>query len=190
MATDPLHEKGKVLEDIFFAERDRQLIAALKQKADQEQAAVDLGALTGIGDTAVLGRLVGLGVTPDSLAAFALVPLLCVAWADRMLDKAEREAILIEAAAGGLTEGSAGHQLLSGWLSREPNERLVDAWRSYHASLAPHLSDAERAALKASLLEGAQRIARASGGLFGLGSISADEAEALRRLEALLDAQA
>jgi hypothetical protein len=186
MATDPLHEKGKTLEDIFFAERDRELIAALRQKAAREQATIDLAALTGISDRAVLDRVTSLGVSPDTLAAFTLVPLLQVAWADGTLDHKEREAILIEATAIGLHEGSAGHQLLAGWLHREPEPSLFDAWKAYHAALAPHLSDADKAKLRGELLERAKRIARASGGVLGIGAVGKAEAEVIEKLEAML----
>lgn len=186
MASDSLHDRGKTLEDIFFAERDRQLIQALKDKAAKDKAAVDLGKLTGIQSAEVLAKVAGLGVTADSLAAFAIVPLLYVAWADSVLDTAEREAILLEAAAMGLDDDSPGYTLLQGWLTREPHPELFTAWRTFHAALAPHLSETERASLKTDLMDKARRIARSSGGLLGLGSVSADEREALRKLDELL----
>ncbi|MCB9666367.1 MAG: hypothetical protein H6732_19810 [Alphaproteobacteria bacterium] len=188
MSHDPLHDRGKTLEDIFFAERDRQLLVAIKEKAAKQQAAVDLAALTGIQNGEVLDRLADLGLTPDTLAAFAIVPLLYVAWADEVLDDGEAEAILLEARAVGMRDDGPGYALLQSWLSRAPRPELFDAWRSYHQALRPHLTSVERQALHDDLLEKARRIARSSGGLFGLGSVSADEREALRKLDELLTA--
>jgi hypothetical protein len=184
--TDTLHERGKALEDMFFAERDRKLINALRDAAAKEQAAVDIGNITGVSDTSVLQTIAGLGVTSETLAAFSLVPLLHVAWSDKVLDSSERDAILVEAVAGGVFRGSAAYSLLEGWLTRAPEPKLFDTWKAYHQALMPKLSESDRAQLKADLIEKARRIARASGGLFGLGSVSADEREALRKLEELL----
>lgn len=188
MSTDALHDRGKTLEDLFFADRDRQLILAMKEKAARQQAALDLGALTGIQSPEVLASLADLGLTPDTLAAFAIVPLLYVAWADDVLDDGEATAILLEARALGMREDGPGYGLLQSWLSRAPRPELFDAWRAYHQALRPHLTVVERKALHDDLLEKARRIARSSGGLFGLGSVSADEREALRKLEELLAA--
>lgn len=184
--TDHLHARGKALEDIFFAERDRKLIEAMREKAALDQTALDLAQVTGVADSGVLHVVAALGVSPETLAAFSLVPLLHVAWSDTLLDTGERDAILVEAVNGGVFRGSAAYALLEGWLTRAPEPELYAAWKAYHAALAPKLSEAERAAFKASLMERARRIARASGGLFGLGSVSADETEAIRKLEELL----
>lgn len=186
MSNDPLHARGKTLEDLFFEERDRELLRRLREKAQTEATVADLRALTGIQDAAVLEHIAGLGVSTDSLAAFSLVPLLSIAWADRVLDAAERAAILVEARAMGLAEGSPALALLEGWLSREPKEELVKAWQDFHRALAARLSAEDRASLRADLTEKAGRIARASGGLLGVGAVSNAERDALARLAALL----
>lgn len=184
--TDTLHERGKALEDMFFAERDRKLIQALRDAAAKDQAALDIGNVTGVADLSVLHNVAALGVTAETLAAFSLVPLLHVAWSDKVLDASERDAILVEAVAGGVFRGSTAYTMLEGWLTRAPEPKLFDAWRAYHQALLPKLSADDRTKLKADLHEKARRIARASGGLFGLGSVSAEEREALRKLDELL----
>ncbi len=184
--TDALHARGKTLEDLFFEERDRELLARLRKKAEAEQTLTDLRGVTGIQNQAVLERIVGLGVKPETLSAFSLVPLLHVAWADRELDPAERAAILVEAEAMGLAHDSAAFGLLQAWLERGPSDDLFEAWQSFHTSLAPHLSAEERAQIRDDLTEKARRIARASGGVLGIGAVSGVEKAALERIEALL----
>lgn len=184
--SDVLKDRGQALEDIFFAERDRELIAALKEKAEREKAVVDLARITGIDDAAVLDRITGLGVRPDTLTAVSVVPLLFVAWADDTLDPAEREAILTEALDMGLHRDAPAYQLLESWLTRAPNPELFDAWKAYHAELVGHLGADERARLRDELLVKARRIARASGGMLGFGAVSGEEGQAIQRLEALL----
>jgi|JI7StandDraft_1071085.scaffolds.fasta_scaffold481539_1 hypothetical protein len=184
--SDALTERGRALEDMFFAARDQERVAALRARAELEGAAASLSQQTLVEDEAVLHRVVGLGVTVETLAAFSVVPLLYVAWGDRVLDPAERDAIVAEAVAAGIETGSAAHDLLQSWLTRSPNPELFEAWRAFHAELAPHLSERERGALKEDILSKAARVARASGGFLGFGSVSAAEQAALRQLETLL----
>ena len=84
--SDALTERGRALEDMFFAARDQERVAALRARAELEGAAASLSQQTLVEDEAVLHRVVGLGVTVETLAAFSVVPLLYVAWGDRVLD--------------------------------------------------------------------------------------------------------
>lgn len=183
---DLLSERGRALEDKFFAERERQLLDALRAKTEREAVSAELAHQTGIADQGLVQRLVGLGLSPDTLAAFNVVPMLMVAWGDDLMDAAEREAILEEAVASGISRESSAFTLLSGWLTRAPNPELVDAWRAFHSHLDGHLSEEERRALREDLLGRAERIARVSGGFLGIGAVSADERRTLDDLKATL----
>jgi hypothetical protein len=134
----------------------------------------------------VLAKIVDLGVTPMTMAAFSIIPMLHVAWSDRVMDAAERKSILLEATASGLKSTSPAYSLLESWLSERPNPELFQAWRLYHEALVPHLTPEEREKLKAEMLARAENVARASGGIFGLAAVSGEERAALRELEAAL----
>ena len=181
-----LSDRGRALEDKFFAERERQLLEALRAKAEAKESAEVLASETGIQDAPLLARMVALGVRADTLAAFAVVPLLHVAWGDDLLDTAEREAIEREALGSGISRESGAFTLLSAWLTREPNRELFDAWKQFHADLAPLLTGEEREALAADLLGRCERVARASGGILGIGAVSASERAALAELRSIL----
>jgi hypothetical protein len=184
--SDLLSERGRALEDKFFAERDRQLLDAIRLKAEAEQATSALGEQTGVTDGPLLTKLVQLGVRVDTLAAFAVVPLLHVAWGDDVLDTSERQAILLEAASSGLSSESPAFALLEAWLTRSPNRDLFVAWRAFHADLVPLLTVEDRQSLADDLLTRCERVARASGGVFGIGAVSSGERAALAELKALL----
>lgn len=184
--SDTLKERGQALEDMFFAEHDRKLIAALKERAAKKEAAEAIGHQTGIDDGEVLSAVAELGVTEESLAAFSMMPLLYVAWGDNVMDEAEKVAILTEALASGIHRDSAAYHLLELWLTREPHPELIATWQSFHTALAAQLSESKRQAIKDDLIARAQRVARASGGFLGFGSVSAAEQAVLEKLEALL----
>jgi hypothetical protein len=186
MSKETLGERGKALEGKFFKDLEQEQIDAFKTKQAKAAAVAELAEITGFTDKAVLQRVVDLGVTPMTLAAFSIVPMLYVAWSDRVLDASERRAILLEATAAGLKSTSAAYGLLETWLTERPNKDLFQAWKEYHAALMPLLGAKERAALKADVLGKAERVARASGGFLGVATVSNEEREALRELTELL----
>lgn len=186
MSTETLGDRGKALEGKFFLDREHEQIAKLKAKQAKDSAVSDLVDITGFSDEEILRKIVDLGVTPMTLAAFSIVPMLHVAWSDRVLDAAERKSILLEATGAGLKSTSPAYALLESWLTESPNPELFPAWKAYHAELVTHLSDGERAKLKTEIMAKADKVARASGGLLGFASVSTEEREALNELLAVL----
>ena len=152
------------------------------QKMQESKEA--LATVSGIGNDAILSRLVELDVRPETVAALAAVPLIEVAWADGEVDPKEREAVLSHASGQGIRPGSIAHELLERWLTHRPDAVLFEAWRAYLSGLCEHLDENERELLKAELLHATEATARASGGFLGLGSISSSEQDMLAELAA------
>jgi hypothetical protein len=186
MSTESLGDRGKALEGKFFHEREQQQIARLREQKAREAAVDELADIVGVKDEALLSRMVELGVTPMTLVAFNVVPMLHVAWSDRQLDEQERKSILLEATDMGVKSTSPAYALMESWLSERPRPELFEAWKAYHAELRQHLSAAERQELRRTTLERAETVARASGGLLGIGSVSGDERAALQELDRIL----
>ena len=176
---DFLDERRRSLEEEFFHRENQRLLDQLRQDMQREETLRALSEASGIRNPALLERIADLGVTPETVAALSLVPLVEVAWADGKLDDREKEAIL-KASRSELPEGGASYRLLESWLERRPQAKLRKAWRHYIQGLAQELDPAEREALRTDLLGRARHMAEASGGFLGLGSrISRAEAEVL-----------
>jgi hypothetical protein len=77
--SDIFNERAVALVDLFFAERDEELLANLRARAADVSNVAALREHTGISDDQVLADLVGLGVTSETLTAFSLVPMFAVA---------------------------------------------------------------------------------------------------------------
>src|SRR5262245_40983293 len=182
MAPEPeiLRGRGRNLEDEFFHRADKQLLARLKVAKAVEATRETLGKASGVTDTAVLDRMIALGIKPPTLAALSLVPVVEVAWADGTLDAKERRGTQQRAREAGISpEGMA---LLETWLDRQPNPELFDTWVQMVKSVRAQLGPDELASLKTAVLERARAVAGASGGVLGLGGkVSAAEAAMLQR---------
>ena len=167
---DYLGERGKALEDSFFAQRDRELLAKLKEAAGAGDIRKALALAIGINDDAVIDKLVALGIQPEMALALSMVPLVQVAWADGAIHGGEYEAVMSAAQDSGINEGTPAHGLLESWLANNPGDTLIDAWHGYIQALVRELSAKERAALKDATLQRARTIAGIAGGILGLGS--------------------
>ena len=183
----PSYTRGSRLEDLFFEKEDVLLVEQRRRLAQMERTQGVLAEISGIGDCEVLTRLVELEVSPDLLAALAIVPLIEVAWADGEVREHEAVAVLAGAEGSGIAKGSANHILLQEWLRHRPPKAMLEAWTYYAAGLCEALSDQQRESLRHDLLLRARRVAEAAGGFLGLTSrVSGQERAVLARLEAAL----
>jgi hypothetical protein len=186
MPQDPeiLRDRGKSLEDEFFRREDQRLLARLKELRSVEMSREALAKASGITKPEVLDRLLKLGIQAQTLAALSIVPLVEVAWADGALDANERRTVLDQAAATGIISASPAYGLLEAWLEHRPSQQLLDAWRDLVRAIREQIGPAEADRLKAEIVERARVVARASGGLLGVGSkVSTAEAAMLASLE-------
>jgi len=177
---------GKHLEDAFFLKSDPALVEsqmALRKTKETKEA---LARVSGIEDEVVLDKLVALDVKPETLAPFSLIPLIEVAWADGVVTGDEAAAILESASGSGIKKGSVEYDLLKQWIGRKPSPDLIEAWIQYARDLGSKLTQIERDSLRASVISRAKRLARVSGGVFGIGAVSVQEKTALGKMEQAL----
>jgi hypothetical protein len=182
-----LKNYGKALEDSFFERENQRLLAKLREKSERERKRATLREALRIDDDAVLDHLVALDLSPETIVAFSLVPLVEVAWADGEIQPNEREAVLRAADERGVAASSISRQLLDNWLRRKPPAALLEVWRHYSKALLKELSAEERRMMRNRLVGSARAIAEAAGGFLGVGSISAAEKAALQDLELTFD---
>lgn len=182
-----LSRRAKLMENAFYFEQDRELVARRHELQHMETTRKGLSEVSGISSRPVLDRLIELGVTPDVLAVLALVPLVEVAWACGHVRKEEKAAILAAADKVRFAKGSIDYAILEQWLTRRPPPKLVSAWEHYVAALCEELSESQREQMKKTLLSHARAVAEAAGGFLGLTStISPEEQKALDRIERAL----
>ena len=171
MSDDFLGDRRRVLEDSFFAQRDRDLMEKLKKQVKEEA----LADACGIKNPEVLGGLVDSNISPETITALTLVPLIAVAWADGEIAPKERDAIFSATESAGIEPDSVCRQLLDSWLAEAPGPELVEAWKAYIRALAGTGSAAAVETLRNDVLGHAREIAGVAGGILGVGSISKSE---------------
>jgi len=180
-----LQDRGKALEERFFAKQDRELIEQAKAERTESEEMESLAEVTRNSDPALQTAVMAAGVSADSAAALSLAPLVIVAWADGEVQELERKAILDAARESGVTSDHA-QELIASWLAHRPTPDLIEAWESCTADLAARLDPEERKKLSEQIMDNAKKVASASGGVLGFGKTSSDEKVALDRLEAAL----
>ena len=179
-----LNDRRAALEDAFFARQNDALLRRLREADGARSRKESLSAATGIKDEALLQQLDSLGIDADALIAFALVPLVRVAWADGSIDSNERRAVLSRAQAAGLPAQGTGRKLFENWLAEPPPPAVFSAWKAYIGTLG----DERRDLLKAEILDRTRAVAAAAGGFLGmLGTVSPAEERVLREVEAAFE---
>jgi tellurite resistance protein len=134
----------------------------------------------------LLGLLAHLGVDDMNYKALALLPLVQVAWSDGEIQPEERAVILgLAKDTWGLS--ADGMMLLNNWLHYRPSEAYVHRGQGVLVALAGRARGLrlEVDAL-GDVVSLAQDVARAAGGLFGIGAISRAEGDAIRKIAAAL----
>jgi len=176
-------ERERGLENEFFYRVDQELIQKLKEESACERGLMDLSEVTGITDQDLLGDLLEVGIGPETLVALSLIPLVQVAWADRILDSKERAAVLRVAAAEGIGETTASHRILNDWLHDKPEGKLFATWRQYVITIAGKLTQEQVERLRQDVLRRTRAIAQTTGGFLGVGSVSESEQDILNEIE-------
>ena len=181
--TNPIEIGRKHVEEAFFIANDKALIEKQKALKKMRETKESLAKVSGIHNEAVLEKLMELEVRPETLASLAVIPLIEVAWADGSVSKKEEEAVLAAAAGIGIKKGGIEYGLLEQWLAHRPPQKMMDAWVHYIQGLGERLTKQEKSALKAELLGQAMKIAESSGGLLGVGAVSKEEKDVIKKME-------
>jgi len=186
------HDHAAELTELIFQEHDLALLEVLDEGDAKEVAhharLEALARATGVRDERTLQMLLDRGITADRAAALTLIPLVAVAWADGRLQDDEIHALQNAAHEQGVEKGSPAYELFRRWLLVEPIRRLRAAWANYVISLCKDMSDSDREALREQTLDRAVAVARAAGGVLGLGDkVSEREEEILEELSLAFD---
>ena len=185
---DAFGERGRSLEEDYFRKKDRELIEKMRRAAAAEQVRQDLGRKTGLDDPELLQELHDLGFTPDTVNLVPLIPVIQMAWAESGITKAERELILRLARSRGVDVGSAADRQLAEWMTDRPAEALfARAGRLIRAMLDSGSTPGDLTA--DDLVKYCEDVASASGGILGIGRISAEERALLSSIAADLKAR-
>jgi hypothetical protein len=185
---DVLARHKRKLEEQYFRTENRELVDRMKRTAAADQEDRELDARTGLHDPELLRQIHFLGFTAETVSLLPLVPLLQVAWARRGIARGERRLILELARARGISEGSAADVELSRWLEHHPPEEVFTrAMHLIRAMLAAHSPETHDLTAD-DLVRYCEKVAEASGGIFGLARVSVEERYVLGRIAAALQA--
>jgi len=176
-------ERRRSYESEYFQRRERELLEKMRERGRREREAKELAEPVGVSDDEILKELHDLGYTRETVTLLHLVPLLQVAWIDGAVSSAERAGILEAAKLRGVEESSPAYRQLLGWLDKKPLDGFFEDTLRLIGNLLAIMPESESAKHKADLLSYSNAIARASGGILGLGSkVSTAEQEAIDRI--------
>jgi hypothetical protein len=172
-------DKPTKTEDEYFHRRDRELLEQKRRAEAEVTARQALSSALGITDEELVRRLQAQGITADLAVLLPWLPAVQVAWL-KSLTAAERDWLLDHVRANQTPPLNAeATARLQEWLDKSPSDQLykaaLEALKLQLSTLGP---DA-RATLRDKVLNAARGVSAASGGVLGIGSVSAEEKAAL-----------
>jgi hypothetical protein len=184
--TDALHKRGRALEDEFFHRVDEELRHKIRQKMQREHSKETLAQATGFTDDGLLDHLVEADFTVSNIAALALVPMVWVAWADGMVSRNERQAILHTSLTRGLENQPTALHLIEDWINKRPSKALWNLWKEYAEAIKESLTPATGKLLAAVILNQSKEVAVVSASRLGQKKISKAEQKVLDEIATIL----
>jgi uncharacterized tellurite resistance protein B-like protein len=131
-------------------------------------------------------RLAWMGIDEHTVGVVALLPLVQVAWADGAVQPQERGVILGIADERFSLDAEARH-LLESWLTHQPTAAYLETGRALMVELAQRSAGPRLPPQTlGEAVDQARDVARAAGGLFGIGTVAASEKAALEQIAELL----
>lgn len=154
---------------------EHRIVKRLRQDAETTEGREQLIRSTGAGDPQLIEELIDLGITAEGLISLRLFPLVLVAWAEDRADGPERNTVMEEARRIGIRDDSVPFVLLDQWMTRQPPGITVDAWkRSLRLDFARMSALAQQKLIRMTEKQ-MVAVAKASGGILGLGKVSKKE---------------
>jgi hypothetical protein len=172
---DAFANRGKMLEDAFFKDRDQKLIEKLRGELSSFEEKKKLAHVSGIVEDRVLHNLVQAGVKAETLAAVSLIPMVEIAWCDGSVSAEERDAVLNAAVSQNIHPGTAAYEILGQWLKNRPDPHVITAWKDYVKEVSRLMPKESLAEMRKHFLDRCKRVAEAAGGFLGLATISKHE---------------
>jgi len=173
-------------EDRWFHEKEEreraELRSQMEHRAANEENRRKLAENLGTDDAAVIARVEALGLDGDVAKVLHLLPLLQVAWADDSISISERRAIMGAVEARGIPASDPAAKFMASLLETRPSQTLLDEILSVLKDIL-----AAKGMSASSMIDACQKVAEASGGLFGIGNRvdDAEHAAILKLIEAL-----
>jgi hypothetical protein len=174
--------KKRKHEEDYFRKQDQELIDRMRRAAESQAARQALEAKTGLQDPALLGDIQELGFTAETVSLLPLLPILQVAWAEGGVSDAERKLILDVARTRGVEPGSVADEQLADWMRQRPPDQVFARGGRLIAAMLAAGSDETKDLTADDLVKYCEAIAGASGGIFGLGKVSAEEKALLAQI--------
>ncbi len=186
--SSPIHEQSLSLETAFFRKRDAELIAEIRKREMGQNRKKALAEVSGIEDQSVLDELVAHDIHAETLAAFSLVPVIEVAWADGAIQPAERDFLLGAIVDAGIPRDGIAFRMMEQWLDEPPAPKLMKLWVTYTRALMSVLPPEAAERIRRTMLTHARSVAEAAGGFLGFGRVSKEEEKILQTLEEAFEA--
>ena len=185
--SDAFERRRRSFEAEYFSRKEAHLVNKLKQVFEKKIEKEAVRKATGIKNERLLDNLVTVNVSGDLMAAFNLLPLVEVAWADGAVDEREVRALMTALEQQGILPDTPAHSRMEFAIKHGPDPEAKKLWYLYAGELKNTLSARELAEFRQDILDTARTVANVSGGLLNIAfTVSPNEQRVLDAVEKAL----
>ncbi|OYP28901.1 hypothetical protein [Rhodopirellula sp. MGV] len=177
--TDTIHQRGHVLEDLYFRRVDDTLLQSMREKSKRVAMLRELANIAAVDDPELLNHMLDLNINASTIAAFTLTPLVFVAWADGTVTSGERQMVISAALTRGVSDNPLAFILLKQWLDVRPPRDLWETWKEYAQKLHESLPAETADSVADRLISNAKVVAKSSGSVLRRGKVTNPEQKIL-----------
>jgi hypothetical protein len=141
--------------------------------------------MAGICSRALEDRLYQAGFLSENVLAMELFPIAKTAWASGSVTISEREELMDILRELDQNNPPEVKELFSEWLIKEPANRLWNLWEQFTLARANALPSDLAFERARNVYSACVRVARASGGIFGIGKVSPAEQRVLKKVKSV-----
>jgi len=169
--------------DSMFAAKNDELLEKMREQIKHDEQLEELSKAIGIDDKQLVQNLMDMGITAHSMAALTMYPMVCVAYADGVLNMEERDLIMKMASEWNMKPGDPGFEVLNHWLEDGPTEDGFAVWKKYIQTVITQMTPEQVADLKTSIMKRSNAVATAVGDVLGRFGNRTNKAEEARLAE-------
>jgi len=180
-------EKSLRLNELHFLKQELKDIEQYRKRCIDQEERTRLRRSAQIHSRALEDRLQREGFRGETVMALEWFPVAKAAWASGCVTYQEKQEVQLALGEFGLKDSREASQLFDDWLRKEPPDAFWGLWEQFTMARSKSIEASEFQDRARKIHQVCCRVASASGGILGIGRISAAEHRVLRRVKEVME---
>lgn len=180
-------EKSLRLFELHFIKQELKDLEQYRRRCIDQEERARIRRAAQIHSRILEDRLYREGFRGETVMALEWFPVAKAAWASGSVTYQEKQEVQLVLGELGLRDSREASELLDDWLKKEPSDALWGLWEQFTLARSRSIEASEFQDRAQRIHQACFRVASASGGILGMGRISAAEQRVLNRVKGVME---